>query len=62
MEDNFRYRNKIMKRDAILKPVNQIRKDWEKKFVNSKTIPPEEDNKKHNLWLKYVRWKQKTRH
>jgi hypothetical protein len=28
-------------------------------LIYSRKIPPEEDGKKHNLWLKYVRWKQK---
>jgi hypothetical protein len=59
MEDYYKYRNEVIKRDSRLKPGNQVRKDWEKKFVNSKKIPPEEDDKKRNLWLKYVGWKQK---
>jgi hypothetical protein len=42
-----------------LKPGSTVKRIWEKKFIISKKIPPEEEEKKHSLWLKYVRWKHK---
>jgi hypothetical protein len=41
MEDYYRIRNETIKKYARLKPGDQIRNDWEKKFIYSRKIPPE---------------------
>jgi hypothetical protein len=59
MDDYYRYRKEAITRDTRLTPRTLLRWEWEKKFINNRKIPPEEEDKKHSLWLKNVRWKHK---
>jgi hypothetical protein len=62
MEDYYKYRRDSINRAARLRSGNQIKIEREKKFNYERKIPPEDDQeKKHSLWLKYVRWKQKQK-
>jgi hypothetical protein len=62
MNNYYKHRRESIKRDARLRPGNQIRIEREKKFNYERKISPEDDTeKKYNLWLKYVRWKQKQK-
>jgi hypothetical protein len=52
------YKKEMRAKDAKMKLI-LIEEQWERKFQYDKKIPPNDDEKKHSLFLKYVRWKQK---
>jgi hypothetical protein len=53
------FKREMKAKDARMK-LNLIEEQWARKFQYIKKIPPNEEEKKHNLFLKYVRWKQKN--
>jgi hypothetical protein len=57
--ERFNIYKKETRTKNVRMKLNLIEEQWIRKFQDEKKIPPNDDEKKHSLYLKSVKWKQK---